>query len=480
MNTLRLLCIASILVVLSAPLAAQTTDPRYSRLLRPADSQYYHTPIGLCEDYPEETTTLEIIRKDMELLKRSGIDVLRISFGWDAIESEKNKYTWLFWDDYVRIAVEEYGITLIPYVCYTPMWNSTGDSVTFWRSTPKDYDEFGQFMFDLVSRYKKWIKSWELWNEPDIVWYWSGDAEDLARLTKIGSQAVRNADPQALVVLGGLAHDVNFTRALFRDHGIGPYVDVVNIHNYFETWSGTPNENVIDYVHSVADVVQMYGNGQSIWMAEVGYSTFRGKDGRISEHYTAQYDYEHTPRYQAVHIVRTLTMLHATEKLAAIAWYEVKDLTSSEDVIGDDNNRHLGVATLHHEKKPAETALSFFNKLFSRKVRSIDKNTLVTKAAGSNAQIHAFEVEDGSVIVVGWLKTFVRGTRTKDMNGTAKDGRSEQVTVQLPEKRSGAVAGFDDQGGSTKTPAVERAGSSTLIKGWTLKGGEVSILTIGK
>ncbi|MBI4429861.1 MAG: cellulase family glycosylhydrolase, partial [Ignavibacteriales bacterium] len=239
----------------------------YRQLLRPLTANFYHTQIGLCEDYPEETTTLEIIRKDMELLKRSGIGLLRISFGWDAIEEQKDKYSWLFWDDYVKMAVEEYGITLIPYICYTPSWNSTGDSTNFWNHTPKGYEEFGQFTFDLVTRYKKWIKSWELWNEPDIKEYWSGNVQDYARLAKIGSQAVRKADSTAIVVLGGLAHNTNFTRTLFRDLGISPFVDVVNMHNYNETWSGTPNELIIDYINTMADIVQTYGNGQSLWVA---------------------------------------------------------------------------------------------------------------------------------------------------------------------------------------------------------------------
>jgi hypothetical protein len=225
---------ASVCALAATTSTAQPLPDGYSRLLRPGNATVYHVPIGLCEDYPEETSTVEIFRKDMELLKRSGIDLLRISFGWDAIETEKDKYDWLFWDEYVRIAVEEYGITLVPYVCYTPMWNSTSsDPADFWNHTPKDKAELGQFMFDLVTRYKKWIHSWELWNEPDIKVYWSGSVEEYAEMTKLGSEAVRKADPKAIVVLGGLAHDVNWTRRLFRDLGISPYVDVVNIHNYF-------------------------------------------------------------------------------------------------------------------------------------------------------------------------------------------------------------------------------------------------------
>jgi hypothetical protein len=468
-----LLGIASVL----AP--AQQRKVGYDQLLRPAAATFYHTPIGLCEDYPEETTTMEIIRADMELLKRSGINMLRISFGWDGIEEAKDQYNWLFWDDYVRMATEEYGITLIPYVCYTPMWNSTGDSITYWRSPPKDYDQFGKFVETLVNRYKPWIKSWEIWNEPDIEWFWLGTVTDFARLLKIGSDAVRRADPDAIVVFGGLAHETNFLWKLFRDHGISPYVDVVNIHNYNETWSGNPNEEVIGYVNTVADIVQRYGNGQSIWMAEIGYSTFR-LNGRISEHYTATYDYEHTPAYQAVHLVRTLTMLLSTEKLAAIAWYEIKDLTTHEDVIGDDNNRHLGVATLHHEAKPAEHALRFFNKLFSVRVRSIDMRTTVVRTVGSQSQVHAFETEAGDVIVGAWLKTAVRGTALKDLSGKAQDGRSELIEVRLPMTLKGKATIYDELGNAKEFTSVERRGNETILKAWQLRGGEVALIKITK
>jgi polysaccharide biosynthesis protein PslG len=274
---------------------AQPKGTVYDQLRKPEGAQFYHVPIALCEDYPEESTTPEIIRNDMEMLKRSGINVLRISFGWDGIETSKGKYNWLFWDDYVKTAVDEYGITLIPYICYTPSWNSTGDTTNFWNHTPKDYDAFGDFIFALVSRYKDRIKSWELWNEPDIPEYWSGNAADLAKLTKIGAQAIRKADPKAIVVLAGLAGHTEFTRTLFRDLDISPYVDVVNCHSYYETWNGDPLETVVPYVNTLSDIIRQYGNKQSLWMAEVGYSTVRRPDGYVSNSYWATYDYEHTP-----------------------------------------------------------------------------------------------------------------------------------------------------------------------------------------
>jgi hypothetical protein len=463
------LCVAS-------PSLAQVRAVPYEDLFRPSGLEYFHVPIGLCEDYPEETTTPELIRRDFECLKASGISMLRISFGWDGIETVPGKYDWLFWDEYVRTAVDSYGITLIPYICYTPRWNSTGDTTNYWNHTPRDYEAFGRFTSALVTRYKDRIKTWELWNEPDIPEYWSGGAEELARLTKIGAEAVRKADPSAKVVLGGLAHRTEFTRALFRDYGISAYVDVVNCHSYYETWSGSPLEQVTSYIGALTDIITRYGNNQSLWMAEVGYSTVRRPKGVISDSYTAAYAYEHTPAFQSVAMWRTLTLLLATEKMAAIAWYELKDLPPSDNVIGDDNNRHLGVYFVDHTPKPAAKALTFFNTFFGAKYKCIDNEVLVTRPIGSESEIHAFRMEDGAIAVISWLKTVVGGKAVPGVDGTGQDKRQESISVSLPLVRAARVVAYDAQGSARPAVAFSAADGRVVVKSLPLTGGDISIL----
>ncbi|MEW6511955.1 MAG: hypothetical protein AB1428_13470 [Bacteroidota bacterium] len=465
------------LLLFGSTAAAQRRAVPYETLFRPTSAEYYHVPIGLCEDYPEESTTMEIIRGDMELLKRSGIGLLRISFGWDGIETERGKYQWGFWDDYVRLAVDEYGITLIPYICYTPPWNSTGDTSNYWNHTPVDYEAFGTFVETLVGRYKDRIKTWELWNEPDIREYWSGNAADLARLTKIGATAVRKADPTAKVVLAGLAGHTEFTLALFRDYGISPYVDVVNCHSYYETWNGDPLETVVGYVNTLADIIRRYGNHQSLWMAEVGYSTFRRPDGSVSASYRATYDYEHTPAFQAVALWRTLTLLLSTGNIAAIAWYEIKDLPSGENVIGDVNNRNLGVAYVGHTPKPTEHALAFFNRFFSRPSRCIDDETVVTRTIGTESEVHAIRMDDGTVAIAAWLKTFVKG-RTPPPAGLIKDPREERVQLTIPMKSFSGADSFDVLGNSTPFKEVRMGKGKVTIGDLPLRGGEIVILKL--
>jgi len=473
-----------IFILMIIPLISygQTENLIYDQLVKPEGVAYYHVPVGLCEDYPEETTTSEIMRADFELLKQHDVKLLRISFGWDAIEEKKDEYNWLFWDEFVKTAVEEYQITLVPYICYTPQWISRGktDTLFFWNYPPEDFGQYGKFMKTLVTRYKKWIKTWEIWNEPDISIYWQGSVEEFAEFTKTGAKAVKEADPEAKVVCAGIAYDPNFILKLFRDYGVSPYVDIINMHNYYETWHRHPVESIVEYVNEVYDVVWRYGNKQSLWMAEVGYSTFR-QGAYVSTSYQAYYDYEHTPEYQAIDLIKRLTLVLTTEKIAAMAWYEIKDLPKTDEVIGDGhNNRYLGVAYKDHKPKPAAKALQFFNHLFSDEYRCIDNNVMVERPVGSDSEIHAFETDNGDVILVAWLKTVVPGKRSDDKSGEVKDKRKEDISLSIPMTFKGKITQYNELGQSDDFKTVTTVDQSTIIRHLTLTGGDVTIIELKK
>jgi hypothetical protein len=463
--------------LVAAPALAQPAH--YARLLRDDAADFFHVPLGLCEDYPEETTTAAIYNADFDLLDRAGIDLLRISFGWDGIEATEDTYDWLFWDDYVRTAVDEHGITLIPYIMYTPQWASRNkDNNFYWRTPPEDFAEFGEFVFDLVTRYKDRIHSWELWNEPDIEWYWTGTPEEFARYVKIGADAVRRADPDATVILGGIAYQPDFIRTLFKDHGVSPYVDVVNMHNYYETWHHGPVENIGEYIRRVDEVVERYGDGQPLWMAEVGYSTVR-EGARVSDDYTAYYAYEHTPAYQAVQLVKTVTAAFATDRLSALAWYEIKDLPPADAVIGDNNNRNLGVAHADHTAKPAEHALAFINRLYAEPMRSIDDEVAFARAAESDVVVHTFEQEDGDLLVVGWLQTRRVGEQNDVGDGMHADTRREAVEVTIPRATAGTATFYNELGEQMAYPNHRHEGETTTVWG-EMEGGKVYIIHVAK
>jgi len=464
--------------LLTAAGRGQSSKFVYGDLLKKPGSEFYHMAVGLCEDYPPETTTPAKIRGDMEVMRKVGVKFLRFGMGWDHIETAKGVFNFSFWDQFIKIAVDEYGMTLIPYFCYTPRWNSTGDTSNFWNHTPKDYNEFGEFVYKTVTRYKDKVKSWEIWNEPDISDFWSGDVGDYAKLLKIGSESVRRADPKAIVVLAGLAWNTNFTYSLFHDYDISRYVDVVNLHSYNETWSSLPLEQLYDHIERISDIISQYGNHQSIWLAEVGYSNYR-KGAYVSYNYSAKYQYEHTPEYQANDLFRTLTLIMSTGKAAAAAWYRIEDLPVGTNVIGDVNNDFLGVVNTKFQPKPAEKALGFFVKFFKGRNLCIDGEVTITRKIGSNSIVHVFQNEEGSVAVVAWLQTHVPGTYTQTKSGNMKDKRVENISVSIPMKLSTRALSYNELGDKQAGPHVTAESGHTVVD-LSLKGGQIYIIRIPK
>ena len=89
---------------------------------------------------------------------------------------------------------------------YTHNWgpgNKYGDIYTGWAYPPKDYQKWGELVYQWVrhsvDRYgRKEVESWywELWNEPNIG-YWKGTVEEYIKLYDYTADAVKRALPTA-------------------------------------------------------------------------------------------------------------------------------------------------------------------------------------------------------------------------------------------------------------------------------------------
>ncbi len=436
-------------VIVGSLLLASCAAPPPSPPSPSTTAVWHAVTLGWCEDYPEETRSLEAAREDLRAAHEAGAEVLRIAFGWDAMEPERGHYDWSFWDEFVRIAVEEFGIRLIPYVCYTPQWAASANAGDdFWRSPPRDPEDFARFMTALVDHYQHAIHSWELWNEPDNRAYWLGTREQFATLVRTGSRAVRAADPTATVVLGGIAGDTDFLDALFRTDRIAPAVDVVNLHSYFETWHPDAIEWLPDYVSRAAEIVRDQGENEPLWMAETGYSSVGGR-AVVSEVYRARHRDEHTDHAQAVALARTFVVALATGELPVVAWYRINDLPTTEAVIGDDNNRHLGLRTTAGVSKPALTTFALLTRWFQQPYRILIPTVHPISAADATAspvEVHAFALRDGRKVIAAWLGTPAAPTPPPSAVQSSAtpaelptDSRHTRIRVTLPETRAAAV-----------------------------------------
>src|SRR5207248_3315024 len=101
---------------------------------------------------------------------------------------------------------------------------------------------------------------------------------------------------------------------------------------------------------------------------------------------------------------RMLSSILATGQVQLIAWYRIHDLPETTLVIGDVNNRHLGVLDIQGRPKPALRTLSLFNNIFEGDVRSLDGEVVESRLVRSGSQVHIFKQRNGSTFVTAWLE----------------------------------------------------------------------------
>jgi hypothetical protein len=185
-------------------------------------------------------------------LRNIGAQWVRVYLDWSRVEpvnATPDGYRWEIYDIFLAQIVKS---DLIPIVTVegNPKWAATSyrgpiDKVPL--------AEFAEFMKALVSRYQGPpynVKYWELYNEPDD-WEvhpwdgsrgaWGGKGAEYAEMLKVIWPAVHEADPDAKVVLGGIAYtswsachpcfDLDFLDDIVESGG-APYFDVLNFHYY--------------------------------------------------------------------------------------------------------------------------------------------------------------------------------------------------------------------------------------------------------
>jgi hypothetical protein len=101
---------------------------------------------------------------------------------------------------------------------------------------------YQRYLNTCLTRYHSVIKHWEVWNEPNFVRFWISwpNASEYLGLLKLTHHQIKEHDPQARVVLGGLCIgnllpfiiDWEKFYQQILDLGGGDYFEIANIHPY--------------------------------------------------------------------------------------------------------------------------------------------------------------------------------------------------------------------------------------------------------
>ncbi len=225
---------------------------------------------GIVESYTDPTAATD-----------AGAGYTRIILRWDVIQPAGR-------DDWKPANVPDplietelaAGREVVAVLIGTPNWASLG--VNDARAVP-DMDAWGNFTKRIAQQYRGRIKTWIIWNEPDV-WdmahpgsTWLGTEEDYYRLLKVAYDNIKSVDPGMQVFLTGLTYhwDAQYNREQYLSRLLkiitadpdAPahnfYFDGVTYHLYYK-----PRQmfDILNEIHAMLDSFGL--DEKPIWVNE--------------------------------------------------------------------------------------------------------------------------------------------------------------------------------------------------------------------
>jgi hypothetical protein len=229
----------------------------------PANAQDFHFGMNT------RVLTPQMADKVSEL----GAGVVRLAYGWDVIEPNcKGCFSWDTTDGW-RDEAKRTHRTIFASLAYAPAWANGGHPYSY---PPVNYQDWYDFVYATVSRYKDDIHLWGVWNEPNLDQYLQGADPSVYRSLVINARAaIRAADPSAMV----LGPEVSFHgvadgwfAAVMND--VGDLFDIVTVHWYADG---------PDLAFMMDSLVRPVSLGKNVWLTEVGMApctSFFGEAGQ--------------------------------------------------------------------------------------------------------------------------------------------------------------------------------------------------------
>jgi hypothetical protein len=173
------------------------------------------------------------------------------------------------------------------------------------------------------------IRRWQIWNEPNFSVYWAPpqSAEAYGELVKLSADALRSVDPNAKVVLAGVAavHDgvpwAGFLKDLLAVPGIRRSFDFVGFHPYSEDLRMLRSQ--VDRIRRL--LTRAGARRERLAITEIGWAS----DGVRPRPLVVG------PRKQAELLRRSFAMLAAPNtgwRIADVQWYAWQDSAAVEEL----------------------------------------------------------------------------------------------------------------------------------------------------
>ena len=200
---------AALLTVLTA--RAQTNSPTEAeqnlRIVTPG------SPFGIAWGFLYGYTGSKV-EQFLPQLRGLGAGFTKVYLFWNQIEPKKGQYDWSAVDSFVdQLKSPDEGLIAI---FSSSQWAVKKPSAMLPPSIATNLDDYYRFVFDLVKHCQGRVRYWQNDCEPNDPIYWSGTREEFVAELKVFYKAVKDADPAAVVIVGGFD-------GLFNPPGTGTF-----------------------------------------------------------------------------------------------------------------------------------------------------------------------------------------------------------------------------------------------------------------
>jgi len=241
------------------------------------------------------------LRKTLQMAQEAGLGWAKQQFSWEEIEPVRKgeffdertrRSSWEKYDLIVDLC-EEYGLQVIARLDRPPDW--AREDNTYKERPPDNFEDYGDFVYTFVDRYRGRVKYIQIWNEPNIFPEWGNRPVDPAgyvELLRVAYQRAREADPNVYVLSAPLAitlgqvhpepgkwismNEIQFLEEMYQA-GAKEYFDILSANAFGLT--SPPEEPAqpkvlnIQRVLFLRQTMEQYGDAdKAIWFNEYGWN----------------------------------------------------------------------------------------------------------------------------------------------------------------------------------------------------------------
>ncbi len=229
------------------------------------------------------------IQRALQMVREMGASWVVELFPWAYYHAADGGIAWEHPDMVVNHAVAQ-GLKVVARIGLTPDWaRPPGTPLTYLDETA--YDDFADFAARFAARYRGKVTHIIIGNEPNLSYEWGyrpTTAEDYVALLKVVYPAVKEANPDVVVLAGALAptlepagspwglNDLDYLAQMY-EAGAADYFDGLAVHSYGLTFpaEAEPAPDILNFrrIELVREVMVAYGDADTnIFVTEFGWN----------------------------------------------------------------------------------------------------------------------------------------------------------------------------------------------------------------